>query len=100
MTTDQMINLFEQYCDGIESSAYVEPEDREFHCKEDLNAFLLLAKLDPDCNNLIAGADKDVIYFSTDPDQLASTITEDDIKNLVVGGVFYDTDTDTFSMFV
>lgn len=98
MTLEQMIILFEQFGDDVAS--YVEPEDRELHPKEDLNAFLLLAKLVPDDNNLIVAAEHDVIHFTTDVEDLARVATEEDIKNLVRDGVFYDTDTDSLSMFV
>lgn len=100
MTVDQMVELLDQYADDVESAKHVEPENRKYHKKEDLDVFLLLAKLAPDTNNLIAGADHDVIYFSTDVEELARVATKKDLLNLVIAGVFYDSDADCMSMFV
>jgi len=55
--------------------------------KRDIDAFMLLEKLAPTKDNIIALADDRKIYLSTNFSKLEQVATENDIKELVECGV-------------
>jgi|SRR3970282_1271855 len=102
-----MLNLEELY------EKYVDEESHEFgrvenklSARADIHAFLLLDKLvpldtsKPHCRNIVAAAKHDEIYLSTDCEELAEVITEEQFLELVRCGVMYDSDTESLSIFV
>lgn len=83
-------------------------EQNRFHLIEnklsthpDLCGFLYLEKLCPGHDeDLIAAAEHDQIYLSTDCDELSKVATEDDVLYLCRCGIFYDDDQECLSMFI
>src|SRR5271169_1264220 len=67
--------------------------------REDLYAFILLDKIMPEYDDIISSAEHDQIWLKVDMDRLSKRITDDQIKELVACGVFYDDELDCLSMF-
>lgn len=58
--------------------------------RPDLHAFILLDKLVPGDKDMIAGAEHDEIYLSTDPEELLKVATKDQLRDLHRCGVRAD----------
>lgn len=58
--------------------------------RSDLCAFLLLDKLLPGDNDIIYGAQHDIVFIGVNTDKLAEVATEEDIIYLLRCGVCYD----------
>lgn len=95
---------FKKYGDGFlkfsQISAPINP-------RPDICAFLLLDSIVPPKTNysgtksdIVCCAAHDQIWLDVDPEELERNATEDQIKDLIRCGVFYDSDTDSLSMFV
>ncbi len=70
------------------------------HTRPDIAAFLLLDKIVPSKLDMVSCASHDQIWLEVEVDELEGKATEEDILTLVRCGVFYDTETDSLSMFV
>ena len=60
-----------------------------------MHAFLLLAEIFPDAHRVIEGADHDIIYIGPTVDDLVkSSITEEQIYELNICGIFISSEHD------
>lgn len=68
----------------------------------DIHAFILLNRLMPTEENedIISGADHDIIYLNVDLDKLAEVVKPEEVLELVRCGVWYNTDCESLSMWV
>lgn len=97
MTVEELRNLMEKH-----ESEYCKFEhvEKRLHSRPDLHAFLMLDQLVPSTKDMIAGAEHDKIYLEVRPSELEeSSITENQVIDLIRCGVFYDTEYDCFAMF-
>lgn len=67
--------------------------------RPDLCAFMLLDAILPGGSDMVCAATHDQIYLGVDCEAFAELSTEADILTLVRCGVFYDSETDSLSMF-
>ena len=58
--------------------------------RPDLHAFILLDKLLPGTEDMVAGAEHDEIYLSPDPEELLKVATKDQLRDLHRCGVRAD----------
>ncbi len=71
------------------------------HPRPDLAAFILLDRLVPHPGrDMVSSAEHDEIYLEVEPSHLAEVATEDDVLTLIRCGLRFDTDTESFCMFV
>ena len=86
-----------------------EDEDLDFkqiaqplHRRRDICAMMLLDQLlpapDPG-DDIIAGADHDIVYLEGDTEELNERITDDQIRDLIRCGIFYSGEHDGLVMF-
>jgi hypothetical protein len=69
--------------------------------RPDLHAFLLLDELVPDSNrDILAGAEHDEVFLDVSIDELEGRITEEQVRDLLRCGVFYNDDDEVLYMFV
>lgn len=93
-----LLQRFEQFdSDHFLEFAHIE---NKLSSRPDLHAFLLLDSLVPGILDMVGSASHDQIWLEVDPDDLEKVATDDQIKDLVRCGVFYDEETDSLSMFV
>lgn len=90
MTREELTELFEKH-----DNLYLELRGG----RPDLEAFNLLDKIAPSIGDIIAAAEHDEFWLSTDLDTLAAAATEDDIVFLIRRGIRLDDDTDSLAMF-
>lgn len=62
----------------------------KFSSRPDLHAFILLDKLLPGTEDMVAAAEHDEIYLSPDPKELAKLATKDELRDLHRCGVRAD----------
>lgn len=97
MTLDEMIDIYNDYSENSNLDDFKNmPETEKFHKREDLHAFLLLDKIfermDSQVNkttDIIQAAEHDAIYLSYDLDNIAETITKEEIISLAKAGVCF-----------
>lgn len=97
MTLDEMIDIYNDYIENSDSDDFKNmSESEKLHKREDLHAFLLLDKIfermDSQVNktaDIVQAAEHDVIYLSHDIDNIAETITEEEIISLAKAGVCF-----------
>lgn len=70
------------------------------HARKDIHAFLLLHDIDPRPRDIVAAAEHDEIWFDTDIEKFEPVVTDEQIRELVWCGVFYDEETESLGMFV
>ena len=68
--------------------------------RADLHAFLLLDKLMPGDCDMVCSAEHDEIWLDVRPEDLEKVITEEQIVELIRCGVRFESDTESFAMFV
>ena len=69
--------------------------------KRDLHAFILMGKLFPGHEGIIAGSNHEQIFFNHPPmDELEKLLSEDQAIELIRCGVFYDSYAGGLTMFV
>lgn len=68
--------------------------------RSDLHAFILLDKLVPGADDILAAAAHDEVWLGVAVEQLVSVITEEQIVELIRCGVLYDSNNECLSMFV
>lgn len=89
MTTEKMMSLFNE--DRTERRAFgALPQKRSD--RPDLHAFLLLDALVPGSMSMLPAAEHNIIYLSVTLDDLAEIVTEGQIAELSMCGVFIDED--------
>ncbi len=72
---------------------------KPFSKRPDLHALMLLDKLVPSTEDMITSAAHDQIWLNVDPQVLNIIISDEEIRELIAGGVFYDSEFDCLSMF-
>lgn len=107
MTLEEMIEIYDKY---DESSQFYDfrdmPEEQKLHRRADIHAFLLLDKIfermdsqENKTTDIIQAAEHDTIYLSIDLDNIAETITKEEIISLAKAGVHFS-ESDGLYMFV
>lgn len=97
MTLDEMIEIYDDYSENSDLNDFDEmPESEKLHRKADLHAFLLLDKIfermdsqENKTTDIIQAAEHDAIYLSHDLDNIAETITKEEIISLAKAGVCF-----------
>lgn len=97
MTLEEMIEVYEEYSENSNIDDFKNmPDSEKLHKREDLHAFLLLDKIfermDSQVNkkaDIIQAAEHDAIYLSHDLDNIAETITKEEIISLAKAGVCF-----------
>lgn len=74
----------------------VEPKLSE---RRRVHAFILLDKLVPGKQDIIAGAEHDILYLDFDLDKLNAIITDEQILDLIRCGVHLDSESDSLAIF-
>ena len=75
--------------------------ENKLSTREDLHAFLLIDKLLPgDHGPFVCAAEHDIIYLDVDAEELNEVISDDQVKELVYCGLFYDEDGGGLAKFV
>ena len=104
MTTDELIQLFEQITD--DGPKFTDLKNPRVN-RRDLNAFLLLNELVPSevhglgyGHDMVSCAEHDEIWLHVELEQLAPVITKEQVAELVACGVYLDRDTESLHMFV
>ena len=93
MTLDEMIEEFEKgTLFGGPPSAVDQPKD--------LYAFKMLNELVPSKRDIVACAEHDEIWLDVEPEELAKVITVEQITELRMCGVRYDTRSGSLALFV
>lgn len=107
MTLDEMIEIYEDYSENSNYNDFQEmPESEKLHRREDIHAFLLLDKIfermdsqENKTTDIIQAAEHEIIYLSIDLDNIAETITKEEIISLAKAGVHFS-ESDGLYMFV
>jgi hypothetical protein len=99
MTAEDIELFFVEMGEEFLSDKDIRPE-RRLHPARDMNALLLLSRLCPDIDRMIAGAEHDVVYLGPGPENLAGRATKEDVIDLVRCGVHYDSEVDSLCKFV
>jgi hypothetical protein len=91
MTSEEMTELFKKYGDSVSYNDFEKFEKIDKKSKrKDLHAFLLLDEIlgDSCSDDMVSEAEHDQIYLGVDMELLAEKITEEQVKELVICGVF------------
>lgn len=87
MTEEEMHDLFAAHED--EARHYdriaVKLSDRP-----DIHGMLMLNWLDPQTGDIISAADHDQVWFAAKPEVVARNITEDQVKDLLRCGIYFE----------
>lgn len=97
MNAETMKSLFDEYDHEYLQFDCVEPK---LSTRPDLHAFLLLDRLVPGTEDIVAAAEHDEIWLNIDCKKLREVITEGDIVTLTRCGIRYDSDNDSLASFV
>ena len=91
MTVDELEELFREHDDEFLKHESI-PNERRHSYRADLNAFIILDKLMPDCSkDIVSGAGHDEIWLDPDLDELVEAgITEEQVIDLIRCGVRID----------
>lgn len=97
MTLDEMIDIYNNYIENMDSDDFKNmSESEKLHKREDLHVFLLLDKIFERMNSqedkttdIIQVAEHEVIYLSHDLENIAETITEEEIISLAKAGLHF-----------
>lgn len=92
MTLEELEALFEKHSD----TEYLK---RKGDGPNDLAAFIRIQNLVGGDKDIIAAAEHDEYWLSTDPTELAEAASEEDVIFLIRCGVRYDEDTESFAFF-
>lgn len=98
MTTDEMKAVFEK--EGEVEFLKFDRVKEKRSARTDLHAFILIDAIVPGERDIIGGAAHDQIWLSVDLDDLAKSITDDQVIELIRCGVMLDDDSEGLSMFV
>ncbi len=69
------------------------------HPRPDICAFMMLHKLQPTDGAIVSAAQHDVIYLNIDCEELAKSITDEQVRYLTRCGIFHENDTDSLGMY-
>ena len=97
MTMPELIAIFDNHASEFAKFELVE---NKLSSRADLHGMMLLDRLDPGRDYILAAAEHDQIWFGADPETVARNATEDDLLVLMRCGVLLADDGDSFSMFV
>lgn len=105
MTKQELISLFKDHNDETTTTKeFLKFERVQAHnsltTRPDLYALVLIDKRVPGNSDIIGDSAHDEIFLSVNPDDLASVATREDIIDLIRCGVRYDSQWDSFAMFV
>ena len=89
--------LWEKYSDEFLKFNRVQ---NKLSSRADLHAFLLLDRLLPGDEDIVACAEHDEIWLSFDTSELAKVITEEQVVELIRCGIRYDGANNSLSSFV
>lgn len=97
MTLDEMIDIYNDYSENCSLDDFKNmPESEKLHKREDLHVFLLLDKIFERMNSqedkttdIIQVAEHEVIYLSHDLENIAETITKEEIISLAKAGLHF-----------
>ena len=76
------------------------PRTPELCQRPDLIAFMLLDKLVPGTTDIVSAAEHDEIYLAVDPYKVNGLATDEELILLIHCGVRFDTQNESFTMFV
>lgn len=100
MTKQELVSLFKDNND----EEFLKFERVKAHesltTRPDLYALVFIDKLVPGNSDIIGDSAHDEIFLSVKPDDLAAVATHEDIIDLIRCGVRYDSQWDSFAMFV
>ena len=68
--------------------------------RKDLHAFILLDKIVPDNKYLISAAEHDAIYLDINIEDFISKVSKDQLMELLLFGIMYNSEYNCFIMFV
>lgn len=71
-----------------------------FSMRPDIHAFMLLDDLTPGTGDMVSAAGHDEIWLTTDCEELAKVITQEQVCELRRCGVMFDSSTDSLHMYV
>ena len=97
MKAEDLSEFFEKYDDEFLNFEMVE---MKLSSRPDLHAFLLLNRLSPDTDDMVAGAEHDEIYLSVDAQIVAAAATLQELIDLHRCGVRYSRELNCLVMFV
>lgn len=97
MTLDDMIDIYNNYIENSDLDDFKNmPESEKLHKRADIHAFLLLDKIfermdsqENKTGDIIQSAEHDVICLSIDLDNIAETITKEEIISLAKAGLHF-----------
>lgn len=97
MTLDEMIDIYNDYSENCSLDDFKNmPESEKLHKREDLHVFLLVDKIFERMNSqedkttdIIQVAEHEVIYLSHDLENIAETITKEEIISLAKAGLHF-----------
>jgi hypothetical protein len=92
MLVEEMVELFTKYSDLGCSSEEFRAILPKFSSRPDLHAMMLIDSIAPDVGDMIPCAEHDQIWFGVELESLAEWITEDQVKQLAICGLFIDGD--------
>lgn len=101
MTLEEMEAAFEAASEGSKFDDFDNLPAKRSPWR-DIHAFLLLSEILPQDSafKMVSAAEHDVIWLDVDAEKLAAVITPEQVVELDACGVFYDSGTDSLSMFV
>jgi len=104
MTTEELSEFYDEHKDEF---LHFERVEDKITNRPDLHAFLRLDKLLPNADpvgrgadDIVSGADHDVIYIGIDVEELLAVATDDQLIELYRCGIFYSEDNDALISFV
>lgn len=97
MTSEELIEMFD--ADDLDEFLKFERIKEPLSNRPNLHAFLLLDRLVPGTQDIIAGAAHDKIWINVDVEELAAVVTPEQVTDLIRCGVLWDSDADSIGMF-
>lgn len=95
-----MIDLAQVFEDNDSEFLKFERIVNKKHSRPDICAFLILAELLPSEDDIVIGAEHDIIFLDADFEQLAEVASEQDIIDLLRCGVMLSSEYDCLAMYV
>jgi len=97
MTLDEMDELWQKFMD--DEYHKFDRVQNKLSQRADVHAFILLDKLVPGTEDMIGCSEHDEFYPSTDVEELAKVITEEQVLELVRCGLRFDSGLPSLAMF-
>lgn len=96
MTSEELIEMLDADTDEFLKFERIE---KPLSKRPDLHAFLLLDRLVPGTQDIVAGAGHGEIWIGVDVEELAAVITPEQVTDLIRCGVRWDSSADSIGMF-